>query len=427
MNNSNALAEIQSKYPNCNLLLPAATSVQINPFYKCSVMEVVADTAPSSGDIFSVGKVKTGEDGKGKAIYEEVFSPAKPLLMKLATAAGIQFHPEYTTVIRENTNTYVGKAYGAVRLPDGSYKTHMETKRICLDDEESKYRLEFMDKSIMGIHDWRASKAAAEMFKGEWKQEAEPNQYGKYDKYYVIADSDREKYIERSILVNMTLLRKTASEKAQTGAILRVMSTMCLQAKDGQLNFVGLDGHVLAWDKIDYDGEFELLIPKNTIDKLKTLGLTGEVRIRHSNAMAIFATEDFEICTRLVQGEYYKYQNMFKELPLHTVISRKELLDAMVRAKMCTAEKCPVKFEIAGSQLGLSIKDQTTDYHETVDLQEDISEELTIGFDARLVIETLKAFDCDNVGISLQGPKMPMIVEAEDSDFKTIVLPVAIK
>lgn len=205
------------------------------------------------------------------------------------------------------------------------------------------------------------------------------------------------------------------------------MSTMCLQAKDGQLNFVGLDGHVLAWDKIDYDGEFELLIPKNTIDKLKTLGLTGDIRIRHSNAMAVFATKDFEICTRLVQGEYYKYQNMFKELPLHTVISRKELLDAMVRAKMCTAEKCPVKFELSGSQLNLSIKDQTTDYHEIVDLQEDISEELTIGFDARLVIETLKAFDCDNVGISLQGPKMPMIVEAEDSDFKTIVLPVAIK
>ena len=111
MNNSNALAEIQSKYPNCNLLLPAATSVQINPFYKCSVMEVVADTAPNSGDIFSVGKVKTGEDRDGKAVYEEVYSPAKPLLMKLATAAGIQFHPEYTTVTRENTNTYVGKAY----------------------------------------------------------------------------------------------------------------------------------------------------------------------------------------------------------------------------------------------------------------------------------------------------------------------------
>lgn len=48
----------------------------------------------------------------------------------------------------------------------------------------------------------------------------------KPEKYYVIADSDREKYIERSILVNMTLLRKTASEKAQTGAILRVIRAL---------------------------------------------------------------------------------------------------------------------------------------------------------------------------------------------------------
>lgn len=226
-NNFNALAEIQSKYQNCNLLIPAATSVQINPFYKCTVMEVVADTSPNSGDIFKVGNTKIGEDGRGKTIYADVFSPAKPLLMKLATAAGIQFHPEYTTVIRENQNTYVGKAYGAVRLPDGTFKTHAETKRICLDDEEAKYRLEFMDKSIMGIKDWRAAKAASEMFKGEWKENPENiNQWGKPEKYYVIADCDREKYIERSMLVNMTLLRKTASEKAQTGAILRVVRAL---------------------------------------------------------------------------------------------------------------------------------------------------------------------------------------------------------
>ena len=227
MNNLSTLDEIQSKYQNCNLLIPAATSVQINPFYKCTVMEVVADTSEGSGDIFKVGNTKVGEDQNGKAIYADVFSPAKPLLMKLATAAGIQFHPEYTTVVRENQNTYVGKAYGAVRLPDGTFKTHIETKRICLDDEEAKYRLEFMDKSIMGIHDWRAAKAAADMFKGEWKDDPEKiNQWGKPEKYYVIADCDREKYIERSILVNMTLLRKTASEKAQTGAILRVIRAL---------------------------------------------------------------------------------------------------------------------------------------------------------------------------------------------------------
>lgn len=227
MNNSTTLAEIQSKYQNCNLLIPAATSVQINPFYKCTVMEVVPDTSDNSGDIFKVGNTKVGEDRNGNAVYVDVFSLAKPLLMKLATAAGIQFHPEYTTVTRENANTYVGKAYGAMRLPDGTFKTHAETKRICLDDEEAKYRLEFMDKSIMGIRDWKAAKSAADMFKGEWHEDPEKlNKWNKPEKYYVIADCDREKYIERSILVNMTLLRKTASEKAQTGAILRVIRAL---------------------------------------------------------------------------------------------------------------------------------------------------------------------------------------------------------
>lgn len=59
-NNSNAIAEIQKKYAGCNLLMPAATEVQLNPFYKITVMEVTADLSENSGDIFKVGSVKTG-------------------------------------------------------------------------------------------------------------------------------------------------------------------------------------------------------------------------------------------------------------------------------------------------------------------------------------------------------------------------------
>lgn len=205
------------------------------------------------------------------------------------------------------------------------------------------------------------------------------------------------------------------------------MNTMCLQATEGQLNFVGLDGHVLAWDKVDYDGEFQLLIPKNTVEKIKSLGITGEVRIKHNKMQAVFVTEEYEIYTRLIEGQYFKYKTMFNQLPLHTVISRENLLEAITRAKMCTDELKPVRFEIQGSSLNLSIRDSTTNYDETVDLQEEFSEKLVIGFNAKLVMETLKAFDCENVGITFGGAKMPMIVEAEDSDFKAIVLPVAME
>ena len=223
-NNSNAIAEIQKKYAGCNLLMPAATEVQLNPFYKITVMEVTADLSENSGDIFKVGSVKTRTTQQGKDIWEETYSPAKPLLMKIAAAAGIQFDPDHTYGTKIDANTYKAKAYGAMRMPDGTGKTHADEKVICLDDEEANYRVEFMDKSIKGITDEKAAKAAAEMFKGNWIDAK--NKWGKACKAYVIDDCDREKYIERSVLVNMTLLRKTAAAKAMTGAILRVIRAL---------------------------------------------------------------------------------------------------------------------------------------------------------------------------------------------------------
>lgn len=145
-NNSNAIAEIQKKYAGCNLLMPAATEVQLNPFYKITVMEVTADLSENSGDIFKVGSVKTGTTQQGKDIWEETYSPAKPLLMKIAAAAGIQFDPDHTYGTKIDANTYKAKAYGAMRMPDGTGKTHADEKVICLDDEEANYRVEFMDK-----------------------------------------------------------------------------------------------------------------------------------------------------------------------------------------------------------------------------------------------------------------------------------------
>ena len=42
----------------------------------------------------------------------------------------------------------------------------------------------------------------------------------------MIAKEDRERYIERSIMVNMALLKKTWAEKAMTGAKLRVIRAL---------------------------------------------------------------------------------------------------------------------------------------------------------------------------------------------------------
>jgi DNA polymerase III sliding clamp (beta) subunit (PCNA family) len=209
----------------------------------------------------------------------------------------------------------------------------------------------------------------------------------------------------------------------------RVMTALCMDADGDFLNFAGLDGHVMAWDKIDYSGSFTMLIPRETAEKLLTIGLIGDVSIKKSEKSAIFATQGIEIYTRLINGQFFRYKNAFKSInmSLNTSIKRTDLLDAMTRAKMCTSENKPVKFSIVEDVLNISIKDSFTDYAEDLVLNDALSQDFTACFNAKLILEALKAFDCENVGIQLMNAKTPMILEAEDSDFRAMVLPVAIR
>lgn len=147
----------------------------------------------------------------------------------------------------------------------------------------------------------------------------------------VEGDGDGEFAIKAESL--LTSMRRV-SYAISSNEINQTMNTLCLQASGKTLNFVGSEGHVLAWDKVDFNGSFELLIPKGTVDRLLDIGIIGEVLIRHNKNSATFSTEEYEIHTRIVDGEYFKYAGMFKDFPMHTVVAKSELLDAMIRAKL---------------------------------------------------------------------------------------------
>lgn len=226
-----SLPEIISAYKNYNLLLPTATDVQLNPFYKFHVEEVAVDLSENSGDIFKVSSTCVGKDNHGKDIWQDKFSLSKPLLNKLATAAGIQFNPKETYGQRIDRVTYRAQAHGAIRRADGTPRTETDQRVICLEDEEERFRREFSDKAVKGIVDKKASEAAAEIFKGRWidakdKYGKTTDKYGNKIKAYIIDECDRDRYIERAVRDNMSLLKKSWAEKAMTGAKLRVIRAL---------------------------------------------------------------------------------------------------------------------------------------------------------------------------------------------------------
>lgn len=204
----------------------------------------------------------------------------------------------------------------------------------------------------------------------------------------------------------------------------QVMTALCLEAKDGKLNYVGLDGHVLAWDQQDFEGEFTMLLPRSAVEKLLALEMGGDISIEYNSSCAIFRSDEYEIYTRLIEGKYYPYTSMFHSSPMEVKVKRQELLWAITRAKLCTDGNTPTKFEIEGDSLKLSIKDSTVDYSETVQLRGNM-EKLVIAFDSGLVLATLKAFDKDDITLKFGGSNVPMIVKA--GSMQTIVLPVKIR
>lgn len=204
-----------------------------------------------------------------------------------------------------------------------------------------------------------------------------------------------------------------------------VMTALCMQAHDGKLNFVGLDGHVIALVETEFDGEFELLIPRSAAEKLLSLEMSGSVYIEHDKNSAIFKADEYEIYTRLVEGAYFKYDKFFESYQDEISVRRSDLLEAVIRAKLCTEEMTPTKFEIEGDELKLSIRDKTADYAEIVHLQKAIKEKLVIGFNSKLVLETLKAHTDEEVSMKFSGGSAPMIVCSES--MKSIVLPVKIR
>lgn len=207
MQNSLSIQDVLSNQKKYNLAIPFVESQQINPYYKLSVSLLYVDTDTKASQIFKVGSRKVGNDK-----YENLYSLTKPFLQRLATEAGIQFAPGSGDVIRMDENTWKASAFGALRLPDGSVRTSNNFKIIDLLTEERKYRLTYEEKADKGISEEKAANSAAAKYEGKWQ-----------GKTFIIAEKEKKKYIDASLLDAMAQLRSNAPQKAATGAILRVI------------------------------------------------------------------------------------------------------------------------------------------------------------------------------------------------------------
>lgn len=80
------------------------------------------------------------------------------------------------------------------------------------------------------------------------------------------------------------------------------------------------------------------------MENVKKMDFEGDVSIYHDGNGALFKSEEYEVYTRIIQGEYFKYKKMFMSGEMFTIIDRRVLMEAINRARLCGSaeDKAPV-------------------------------------------------------------------------------------
>jgi hypothetical protein len=174
-----------------NMLVPTTNLQQVSPWHAARVSMVQANPDPNSGDVFKVGT--RNEGGK----WVDILSPAKPLLMKIAAAAGIVWDWKDSGPMTVEKRYVCYKAVGAMRLPDGTWQPFMATKEIDLDViEEETY-----DSNIEKAEGYAADPKKRGYLKG----------------------LSPEEWAKKQTRSHMIQWRKNKMMRAETGAMLRVI------------------------------------------------------------------------------------------------------------------------------------------------------------------------------------------------------------
>ena len=202
----------------------------------------------------------------------------------------------------------------------------------------------------------------------------------------------------------------------------------------GKVRMVATDGHRLASVERIIGPEVEALtsgviIPRKALAELKRLvdeEDADEMELGFEGNSALARKKGVTLVMRLIEGEFPNYRQVIpKEVKERVVLATEPLAQALRRVVLLSVERTrAVRFELAAGRL--TISSSTPDLgeaHEELDVDY-AGEGLTIGFNARYLLESLTAFRTKEVELSFQDELSPTVVRpADDVESVAVIMP----
>ena len=204
--------------------------------------------------------------------------------------------------------------------------------------------------------------------------------------------------------------------------------------EDNKIAFVSTDGHRLSMiergleNNLDEKFRDGFILPKKGINEIKKLIDSGDQQldIGISDNNFSVSTAATTLIMRMVDGDFPDYQRVIPEKGSNAALIKRDLfLHALRRISVLSSEKSKgIKVNLTQDCLILSSSNPDLgDAKEELDIDYSGSE-ISIGFNARYIIDILQAIDQENVILNLRDNISPGLIQPEnDEDYLTVVMP----
>ena len=210
------------------------------------------------------------------------------------------------------------------------------------------------------------------------------------------------------------------------------MTGELFQIENNMLKVVSLDGHRISIRKTELKenyGPRKVVVPGKTlmeVSKILPGDVDSEVVISFTNNHIVFEFDNTVVVSRLIEGQYFKIDQMLSsDYETKVKINKRELLNCIDRATLLVKEgdKKPIIINILDEVMDLKIKSQIGSMDDEIVISKE-GKDLLIGFNPKFLIDALRVIDDEEVTLYLMNPKAPCFIKDDNESYIYLILPV---
>lgn len=204
---------------------------------------------------------------------------------------------------------------------------------------------------------------------------------------------------------------------------------------NGGVRMVATDGHRLSLVERPIEGDFHLkrgvIVPRKGIHELKRLLAEGneEAELGFAENSGVFRRPGLTMVMQLINGTFPEYEQVIPRESARTLrMGRTRLIETLKRVSLLSQDQMhTVKLEVNDGLLRISSQSPDLgEAREELPLDSD-GPAITIGFNARYLIDVLNVVAGDEVELELHDDLSPGVVHpADDKTYTAVVMPVRI-